>query len=112
MSQTQRSTRTRQPHKRSALRRAAILNALRQGSTREAAAAAGGIARQTFWRWTQDEPAFADDVTMAEGQAEMAMVQAVSDAAESDWRAASWWLERRRPNWKLSVRRDWPRWPR
>ena len=85
------------PRKRSAARQEVFLDALRQGASREAAAAAAGIDRTTAWRWAQDDPALAAEVEQACGQAEVMMTQRVFDAAPSDWRAAAWWLERRRP---------------
>ena len=89
--------RNSRPHKRSAARQEVLLDALRQGASREAAAAAAGIDRTTAWRWAQDDPALAAEVEQACGQAEVMMTQRVFDAAPSDWRAAAWWLERRRP---------------
>ena len=83
--------------KRTSAHQEAILEALRRGATREAAAFAAGVDRVTAWRWTQDDPQFAAEVAQACGQAEVSMTQRVVDAAASDWRVAAWWLERRRP---------------
>ena len=67
------------------------------GRDRELAAAAAGVDRVTVWRWQRDDPDFAAAVEQADGQAETLMTRAIVDAAPRNWRAAAWWLERRRP---------------
>src|SRR5262245_44456516 len=88
----------RRPQKRTDARRAAYLEVLRVGTSREAAARPAGCGPSTAWRRTGDDPAFALDVEVACAEAEVRMTAAVSDAAANDWRAAAWWLERRRPD--------------
>ena len=70
---------------------------MRKGATRTTAAAAAGVDRVTVWRWTQDDPAFAAEVEGADADAEIAMTNVLNEAARREWRAAAWWLERRRP---------------
>lgn len=79
-----------------------VLDALRHGNTRTAAAAAAGIARGQLYSWMERFPTFRDDVEKAEADAELAMVSKITTAAVESWTAAAWWLERRRPN-------DWGR---
>lgn len=76
-------------------REQAILDALRHGCTRRAAAAVGGIHPDTFYRMMQD-PTFSDAVVKAEGEAEAAFTAIVADASVKSWQAAAWWLERRK----------------
>jgi len=75
---------------------AALLDALRQGNTRTAAAAVVGISRVTLWRMMEDAT-FCNAVENAEAAAEVARVRQVAKAGEDgSWQAAAWWLERRR----------------
>jgi hypothetical protein len=90
------NARARRPNKATPIRRGALLEALRQGASREVAAAVAGIDRTTLWRWTRYDPTFAEEVERADAEAEMAMVKVIHDA--NDWRASAWWLERRRPH--------------
>lgn len=77
----------------------ALLNALRAGNTRGAAAAYAEISRQTFYRWLESDVSFRDSVEKAEAEAEVRFAAQVAKAATNGtWQAAAWWLERRRPN--------------
>lgn len=77
-----------------------IIAALRGGNTRRASAWAGGIDQDTFNRWLGRFAEFADAVKEAEADAELAMVERVRTAANEQWQAAAWWLERK-------MKRDW-----
>ncbi len=79
---------------RSAEREQAVLNALRVGNTRRAAAAAAGIGKTLFYAWMEDGT-FADAVEKAEADAELRFVGVIAKAAPASWQAAAWWLERR-----------------
>lgn len=79
-------------------RRERILTAIREGNTRRAAAALGGIGERTLYDWIAKDEQFSQDVIKAEGEAEAEMVSRVHRAAlDGSWQAAAWWLERRRP---------------
>jgi hypothetical protein len=76
---------------------AVILDALRRGNTRTAAAEAAGLPRETLSRWIARFVTFRHAVTRAEAEAEVAHVANVKKAAdEGTWQASVWWLERRR----------------
>jgi hypothetical protein len=76
---------------------ARILDALRRGNTRTAAAEAAGIDRTQLWRWMERFATFRNEVTRAEAEAEVDAVDTIRDAYRAgDWKAASWWLERQR----------------
>lgn len=91
------------PSKYTPERVARIVEALEGGNTRRAAAAAGGIDQATFDRWILRYAHFAADVRAAESKAELVHVEAIRHAAaDGDWRASAWWLERRYPD-------DWGR---
>lgn len=108
-------------------RRARFLGALRAGLTRTNAAAAAGISTDTYQRAMAEDAAFAADIEQAEMEAEAfaagrirkAMTEAeVTDVYDGrgnlirtitkyDWKAAAWWLERRRPaDWKPTAQTD------
>ena len=80
--------------------------ALEAGNTRAAAAQAAGIAPDTLRTWmrqgeqqaTGRHRTLARTVEQAEAQAETEAVAEVRAAwKRGEWRAAAWWLERRRP---------------
>lgn len=74
-----------------------ILDALRKGNTRTAAAEYVGIPRETLSRWMARSVTFRHAVTRAEAEAEVHAVDALRDGYDDgDWRAALAWLERRR----------------
>lgn len=77
-----------------------IVETLRGGNTRRAAAWAGGIEIDTFHQWLKRYPAFSDAVKTAEADAELAMVERVRLASVDTWQAAAWWLERK-------LKQDW-----
>lgn len=82
--------------KRSPQREQAILNSLRLGNTRRAAAAYAEVSHETFYRWL-DDVTFRDAVEKAEADAETRFLgQVAKAAADGTWTAAAWWLERRR----------------
>jgi glucose-6-phosphate dehydrogenase assembly protein OpcA len=88
--------------KKTPTREEVLFEALRQGNTRTCAAALAGIDHATFYRWIADDATFRDNVTRAEAEAEMMMVESLKEGAVAsrDWRAAESWLKRRR-------REDW-----
>jgi hypothetical protein len=73
-----------------------ILDALRAGATRTAAFEAAGVSRARISTYMRSFVTFRDAVTQAEAQAEIRATVTVRQAIENDWKAASWWLERRR----------------
>src|SRR5215212_2644711 len=86
-----------------------ILTAIRAGNSVFVAAQRVGIDRSTFHRWMEqgdpkgrkrsDAPyrAFRSKVEEARAVAEVRDVTLTAKAAEHDWRAAAWRLERRAP---------------
>ena len=79
-----------------------ILEALSSGQTRRIAAAFGGVSDDTLRRWIQADTELSLRVSAAESQAQIALVACIRNAADHDWRAAAWLLERRDPaNWSL-----------
>lgn len=81
------------------LRVATILDALRAGNTRRAAAAYGQVSHETFYRWLRDDVTFSDAVEKAEADAEVRALAVIIRAAQGGtWQAAAWWAERRRPS--------------
>lgn len=74
-----------------------ITTALRQGNTRGASAALGGISIDTFHDWLRMFREFSDAVEIAEAEAEAWNVARIRKAADDGtWTASAWWLERRR----------------
>lgn len=77
------------------LREQALLDALKLGMTRHAAAGTCDISYSTFWRML-DDARFREAVEKAEQWAEGRFTGIVAKAAETQWQAAAWWLERRK----------------
>lgn len=76
---------------------AELFDALRKGNTRRAACASAGIGESTLNDWINEFPEFSAALTHAENLAETGYVNVVQLAAQNgDWKAAAWWLERRR----------------
>jgi len=85
---------------------ATIRAALEAGNTRAAAAQAAGITPETLRLWMRKgekqaegrHRTLARTVEQAEAQAETEAVAEIRAAWQrGEWRAAAWWLERRRP---------------
>jgi hypothetical protein len=91
------------PSKYTKERAGRILSALREGNTRSASAALGGIDVGTLVSWERRFSDFSAHVKEAEAAAERMHVGNIKRAAFSgNWQASAWWLERRRPD-------DWGR---
>ncbi len=96
------------PMKFTQARQDAILERLKAGSTRSAAAESVGVHRSQMTRWVEKHATFATAVLRAEAEAEIRYTALFAKGAqEGDWRAAESWLKRRRPEeWgdRLDVR--------
>lgn len=86
-------------------RHAAIVDAVRHGMYAKAAVEGAGITEATYYRWLErgrqgEEPfeSFLADVEQASAAATLNMLDTIRKAAETDWRAAAWFLERRFPD--------------
>jgi len=76
------------------------------GNTIRTACAMAGISDKSFYRWLKEAEhapeghelrEFRDTVKRAKAVAEHRNVMAIQKAAQKDWRAAAWFLERTRP---------------
>lgn len=80
--------------------------ALRLGNFRKTAAAYAGVSERTLTEWLsrgarERSGPYADfyaEVTEAEQAAEVRALGAIQQAAQRDWRAAAWFLERKHPD--------------
>ncbi|MBK8173172.1 MAG: hypothetical protein IPK60_22955 [Sandaracinaceae bacterium] len=77
-----------------------VANVLR-GAYIETACGAAGILRQSMYEWLRKGQAgvepyaeFYEAVTAARDQAELSALNSITEAAQSDWRAAAWYLEK------------------
>ena len=76
----------------------AICASLKDGATREHAAKAAGIHRDTLHSWCRDFPDVSDAIAKAEGEMVTTAVGIIAKAArEGNWQAAAWLAERRYP---------------
>lgn len=92
--------------KRHKQEREKLFLALAQGLTREQACAYAGISMNKLRNWvkeaealaaTTDETGFLDELANAEATAALRWLSLIDTAAERDWKAAAWKLERRFP---------------
>ena len=93
----------------------ALAEHLAAGAYLATACEAVGIAPSTFYAWRQrapENPSTADLLAIiveAEATAELQAVASIQRAAESDWRAAAWYLEHRYPSrWRGTRTEDNP----
>lgn len=75
-----------------------ITQAIELGATYELAAAYGGIHYDTFRTWMNSKSAFSEAVKAAEGKAAVKWLAKIEAAANDNWQAAAWKLERRYPH--------------
>jgi len=85
-------------------REQALLDALKLGMTRQAASGTCDISYSTFYRMYTEDARFLEAVERAELWAEGRYTAIVARAAETQWQAAAWWLERRK--YETFARRD------
>lgn len=86
-----------------------ILNAIREGAPFRHACMFAGISEDTFMRWREIDPDFADQVKLAEGQFTMVHLHNIRQhglpirnsrgdiIAPGSWQASAWLLERKYP---------------
>lgn len=73
-----------------------LLDGLRLGMTRRAAAAHAGFSRTTLYRMLDSDGTLVTEVEKAEDEAEGTYVAVIAKASATNWQAAAWWLERRK----------------
>lgn len=96
-----------------------VVQFIRSGSYIEVAAAAAGIARRTYYLWMErgdpagSEPAnapyraFRGRVEQALAEGEARNVAVIASAANDNWQASAWLLERRHPQrWARASQRE------
>lgn len=83
------------PSKKAPEREAAILEALRAGKSRAAAASLVDVHYNTLARWVTEDGDFRDAVEKAEAYTKSRYEGVIFAAAQETWQAAAWWLERR-----------------
>lgn len=91
--------------------REAVLNALRRGRSRMAAASEANVSYDSLKRLSVADEAFNAAILSAEAEYEGKCIDALTSAMPDSWQAAAWWLERRRPRVygkqeRLTVLRD------
>ncbi|MBV9173618.1 MAG: hypothetical protein JOZ81_26440, partial [Chloroflexi bacterium] len=85
------------PPKLTPERQERVLAAIGAGATRKAAASYAGVDESTLYRWLKRNASFASLLRAREDEVEVRACAEIQQAASADWRAAAWWLERRRP---------------
>jgi hypothetical protein len=74
-----------------------ILDVIRAGNYNVIAARAAGINPDTFYEWMKTRPDFSDAVKKAQAEGECRNVTIIAQAAQKQWQAAAWNLERKYP---------------
>jgi hypothetical protein len=73
---------------------ALILESIELGATEKVAAGIAGISPKTLTRWKQEDSRFAMEVYARRSQNVAEMLGHINQAAQKDWKAAAWSLER------------------
>jgi hypothetical protein len=84
------------PSKYTPEREKRILEALSAGTSRRGAAEYGGIDEGTLIDWMKRYATFSSAVVAAEAAVEVRATLTIRQAFTDDWKAAAFWLERRR----------------
>lgn len=74
-----------------------ICDGIRKGLSYKLAAQRAGVGFDAFNRWRKSNRAFRDQVEVAEAEGAYANIERIDTAAQGDWKAAAWLLERRHP---------------
>lgn len=84
-----------------------VLEGIRSGLPIHLACSAAGVAETQFYEWQRGEyprgsdkrlkEQFQEELTRAKGESALRNIDIISKAANADWRAAAWILERRFP---------------
>jgi hypothetical protein len=74
-----------------------LLDLVRSGVGIGRAARMAGIHEDTLGRWIREKPDFAGEIEAARAESSAHLERHIAGAAESDWKAAAWLLERRHP---------------
>jgi AcrR family transcriptional regulator len=61
------------------------------------AARACGVGRTTIYRWIKESEDVAEEIERARSVQQFKLIKVISDAGDTDWRAAAWLLARRFP---------------
>src|SRR5690242_489823 len=83
------------PSKRTPETETRILDGVAKGLPLKAAAALAGVGETTLHDWRRADPAFDQAVARAEALSIAEHAETIRGASKSDWKASSWWLERR-----------------
>jgi len=73
---------------------ALILESIELGATEKVAAGIAGISPKTLTRWKQEDPRLAMEIHARRSQNVAEMLGHINQAAQKDWKAAAWSLER------------------
>lgn len=75
-----------------------LIAGLRLGMTRRSAAAHAGMHFTTLYRMMERDATLATLIEKAEAEAKGTYEAVIAKAADKNWTAAAWWLERRHPD--------------
>ena len=74
-----------------------VLNHVAAGLTVRDACRMAGVGRSTFYAWLAADKGLRSRLRKAESSGVAEHLANIRRAAEKDWRASAWWLERRHP---------------
>jgi hypothetical protein len=79
-----------------------LIKYIEAGNYNKTACDAVGIDEQTFYRWIKEKSEFSESIKRAESKAIIRNLTIIQLAAQKNWQAAAWFLERK----------DYERWGR
>jgi DNA transposition AAA+ family ATPase len=78
--------------------KALIVKTLKTGISIKDAYGYAGISKATYYDWIAKDTDFTDQIEYSQAQVAARYCSIIMAASDKDWRAAAWWLERKRPD--------------
>ena len=75
-----------------------ILGSIANGLTQRESAILAGISEDTLSLWKRQDSDFSEQIRQKQIENKLRHINIINKASEKDWRASTWWLERKYPD--------------
>ena len=82
-----------------------ICKHISEGCSNKDAASLVAISEETFYSWQKSKPEFSESIKKAQASRKQHLIRLIFKAAEKQWQAAAWYLERVYPE-EFAVKRE------
>ena len=89
---------TKKPYKQTPKTVKIILDSIGSGLTQRDSAVLAGISEDTLSLWKRDNSEFSEQIRQKQIENKLRHINIINKASEKDWKASSWWLERKYPD--------------